>query len=67
MGQPAAIGYITLGLSFDSVHGVGASIMHLFNHGVAKGAIFLLIGGAVARLTTRQAAPPVPIRCRPRP
>ncbi len=54
------IGYITLGLSFDSVHGVGASIMHLFNHGVAKGAIFLLIGGAVAGLTTRQAAPPAP-------
>ncbi len=54
------IGYITLGLSFDSVDGVAASIMHLFNHGVAKGAIFLLIGAIVARLTTRQAAPPAP-------
>jgi hypothetical protein len=41
------IGYITLGLSFDSVHGLTASIVHLFNHGIAKGAIFLLIGGLV--------------------
>lgn len=42
------MGYITLGLSFDSVHGLTASIVHMFNHGIAKGAIFLLIGGAVA-------------------
>ena len=54
------IGYITLGLSFDSVHGLGASIMHLFNHGIAKGGIFLLIGGIVATLTTRQGIPPAP-------
>jgi len=52
------IGYITLGLSFDSLNGVAASIMHLFNHGVAKGAVFLLIGCMAARLTTRQTAPP---------
>ncbi|MCF8200293.1 MAG: monovalent cation/H+ antiporter subunit D family protein, partial [Sulfuritalea sp.] len=44
----AQIGYITLGLSFDSVHGLTASIVHLFNHGIAKGAIFMLIGGIVA-------------------
>lgn len=44
----AQIGYITLGLSFDSVHGLTASIVHLFNHGITKGAIFLLIGGIVA-------------------
>jgi multicomponent Na+:H+ antiporter subunit D len=42
------IGYITLGLSFDSVSGLTASIVHLFNHGVTKAAIFLLIGGIVA-------------------
>ncbi len=42
------IGYITLGLSFDSFNGLAASIVHLFNHGIAKGAIFLLIGGIVA-------------------
>ena len=54
------IGYITLGLSFDSVNGLAASIMHLFNHSITKGAIFLLIGGIVANLTTRQGMPPAP-------
>ncbi len=42
------IGYITLGLSFDSVTGMTAAIVHLFNHALTKGAAFLLIGGAVA-------------------
>lgn len=42
------IGYITLGLSFDSIDGLTASIVHLFNHGVTKAAIFLLIGCIVA-------------------
>ncbi len=42
------IGYITLGLSFDSIHGLTASIVHLVNHGVTKGAVFLLIGGMLA-------------------
>ena len=44
----AQIGYITLGLSFDSVTGLSASIMHVFNHAVTKGALFLLVGCAVA-------------------
>ncbi len=39
------IGYIMLGLSFDSATGLTATIVHLFNHGVTKGAIFLLLGG----------------------
>jgi multicomponent Na+:H+ antiporter subunit D len=39
------IGYIILGLSFDSASGLTATIVHLFNHGVTKGAIFLLLGG----------------------
>lgn len=54
------IGYITLGLSFDSVHGLTASIVHLFNHGIAKGAIFLLIGGMVLGLGRQGAVPPAP-------
>ena len=33
------------GLSFDSASGLTATIVHLFNHGVTKGAIFLLLGG----------------------
>ena len=52
------IGYITLGLSFDSLHGLTASITHIFNHGIAKGAIFLLIGGIVAGMTTRPGVTP---------
>jgi len=58
------IGYITLGLSFDSVHGLTASIVHLFNHGIAKGAIFLLIGGLVIGIARSGnalgAVPPAP-------
>ena len=42
------IGYIILGLSFDSATGLTASIVHLFNHGVTKGAIFMLLGIVVA-------------------
>ena len=44
----AQIGYITLGLSFDSASGLTASIVHVFNHAVTKGGMFLLIGGVVA-------------------
>jgi len=54
------IGYITLGLSFDSVNGLTASIVHLFNHGIAKGAIFMLIGGLVLGLAKPGAVPPAP-------
>ena len=54
------IGYITLGLSFDSVNGLAASIMHLLNHGVAKGGIFLLIGAIVATSGGKRAIPSAP-------
>ena len=40
----AQIGYMVLGLSLVSVDGVTASIIHLFNHAVIKGALFLAIG-----------------------
>jgi multicomponent Na+:H+ antiporter subunit D len=43
----AQIGYITLGLSFDSVTGLTASLVHLANHAVTKSGLFLLLGGAV--------------------
>lgn len=38
------IGYIILGLSFHSASGLTAAIVHLFNHAVTKGAIFMLLG-----------------------
>ena len=40
----AQIGYMVLGLSLVTVDGVTASIIHLFNHAVMKGALFLAIG-----------------------
>jgi multicomponent Na+:H+ antiporter subunit D len=38
------IGYIILGISFASSNGLTASVIHLFNHGITKGAVFLLLG-----------------------
>lgn len=46
----AQIGYIVLGLSFDSVTGLTATIVHLFNHAVTKGGIFLLLGAVAASM-----------------
>jgi len=46
----AQIGYIVLGLSFDTLTGLTATIVHLANHAVTKGAIFLLLGGMVASM-----------------
>lgn len=54
------IGYITLGLSFDSIDGLTASIVHLFNHGVTKAALFLFIGGMVIGLAKSGIVPPAP-------
>ncbi len=54
------IGYITLGMSFDSVNGLDAAILHLFNHGITKAAIFLLIGGMVIGLARPGAVLPAP-------
>lgn len=45
----AQIGYIMLGASLVSRSGLTASIVHMFNHALAKGALFL----AVACLATR--------------
>ena len=40
----AQIGYMILGLSFDSVNGVTAGIVHLFNHALTKGSLFMAMG-----------------------
>lgn len=39
----AQIGYILLGASFISIAGLNASGMHLFNHALAKGGLFLAV------------------------
>ncbi len=40
----AQIGYIVLGISFASATGLTGGIVHLFNHAVTKGALFLVLG-----------------------
>ncbi len=44
----AQVGYIILGLSIGTSTGLTASIVHLFNHAVTKGAIFMLLGAVTA-------------------
>lgn len=46
----AQIGYITLGISFATATGLTGGIVHLFNHGVTKGALFMLVGAIAFRL-----------------
>jgi multicomponent Na+:H+ antiporter subunit D len=67
----AQIGYILLGASFVSQAGLTASVVHLFNHALAKGGLFLAVaclayhyrdlrldqlGGAAARMPLTCAA-----------
>ncbi len=40
----AQIGYMVLGISMVSAPGLTASILHLFNHALMKGALFLVVG-----------------------
>ncbi len=52
----AQIGYIMLGASFVSVAGLTAGVVHIFNHALAKGALFLAIAAmAVACSSLRLA------------
>ena len=46
----AQIGYMVLGLSMASVAGLTASILHLFNHALMKGGLFLALGCMAYRL-----------------
>ena len=45
----AQIGYITLGIGMATRDGLTAAVVHLFNHGITKGALFLLVGGIALR------------------
>tara|TARA_Y100001936_G_scaffold252375_1_gene311749 strand:+ start:6216 stop:7694 length:1479 start_codon:yes stop_codon:yes gene_type:complete len=40
----AQIGYMVLGISFANVNGIAAGIIHLFNHALMKGGMFLALG-----------------------
>jgi len=45
----AQVGYITLGIGLATTHGLTAAVAHLFNHGITKGALFMLVGGIALR------------------
>jgi multicomponent Na+:H+ antiporter subunit D len=40
----AQVGYIMLGLAIGNEAGLLSAVLHLFNHGIAKGAVFMLLG-----------------------
>ena len=46
----AQIGYIVLGIALLSPLGVTAGLLHLFNHALAKGAVFMALGCLYYRL-----------------
>ncbi len=50
----AQIGYIVLGASLVTVAGLTASIVHIFNHALAKGALFLAVACLAIRLSSTQ-------------
>ena len=46
----AQIGYMVLGLGMVSLLGLTASLLHMFNHALMKGALFMALGGVALRL-----------------
>ena len=46
----AQIGYMVLGISFGNLTGLTATIVHLFNHAVIKGGLFMVLGCVFLRL-----------------
>ncbi len=50
----AQIGYMILGLSFVTVTGLTATLLHLFNHALMKGALFMAMGCVMYRIGSVQ-------------
>ncbi len=50
----AQIGYLVLGVGLASVTGLTACLLHLFNHALMKGALFLCLGCVFYRLGSAQ-------------
>jgi multicomponent Na+:H+ antiporter subunit D len=48
----AQIGYMVLGISLVTVEGLTASILHVFNHALMKGALFLAMGCVFYRISS---------------
>ncbi|MFP4002433.1 MAG: monovalent cation/H+ antiporter subunit D family protein [Alphaproteobacteria bacterium] len=52
----AQVGYILAGLSLCTVQGVSAAILHVFNHGLMKAALFMALAGVAARIGSTRIA-----------
>ena len=50
----AQVGYIMLGISFASQTGIMATLLHMLNHGLMKGALFLALAAVVYRMGIAQ-------------
>lgn len=50
----AQIGYMILGLAIGTELGLTATLLHMFNHALMKGALFLAIGAVVYRVSSSQ-------------
>ncbi len=50
----AQIGYILLGIGMASMTGLTAAILHLFNHALMKGALFMTLGAVFYKMNTVQ-------------
>jgi multicomponent Na+:H+ antiporter subunit D len=48
----AQIGYITLGIAIASQTGLTGGIVHIVNHGLIKGALFMALGAVALRIKT---------------
>ncbi|MCC2616272.1 monovalent cation/H+ antiporter subunit D family protein [Aestuariibacter halophilus] len=48
----AQIGYMVMGIGFLSAAGLTASLLHMFNHALMKGAMFMAVGLFVYRVNT---------------
>jgi multicomponent Na+:H+ antiporter subunit D len=48
----AQIGYMTLGLSMNSHYGLSGGLVHLFNHALMKGGLFLVVACVVYRISS---------------
>ena len=45
----AQVGYMILGMALASTTGLTATIIHLFNHGITKGVLFMVVGAFIMR------------------
>jgi multicomponent Na+:H+ antiporter subunit D len=48
----AQVGYMMLGIAFGTMLGLTATLVHVFNHALMKGALFMAIGALVYRVSS---------------